>query len=257
MEIPEIKRISAADEVFKTLHGWIMSEKLKDGDKLPSQDDLAKQFGVSRNTLREAIYKLTVMGLLTPKQGVGTVVNIANPSSYLSALSDHLLLNPGSLREFLEARVFVERTIVSLAAVRVREKDLSAMENLLGLQVEAFQSDQVEAFIRYDSEFHMTLAKASDNYVLVKFLQSIQELLQKFISEVSCLPGAVDSAIRFHREILDGLIRRDRAKVEEKINAHLHDVARRIERCMNLDLGIDVIFENENMKKSGKFEITD
>ncbi len=112
MEFPGIKRTSAADEVFKILHEWIISRKLRSGDKLPSQDELAKQFAVSRNTLREAINKLTVMGLLTTKQGVGTVVNITTASNYMASLSNHLLLKPATVREFIEARGIVEQATV-------------------------------------------------------------------------------------------------------------------------------------------------
>ena len=68
-----IKRMSVAEEVLRILHEWIISGKVNPGDKLPSQDKLAEQFDVSRNTIREAIYKLTVMRLLTTKQGAGTV----------------------------------------------------------------------------------------------------------------------------------------------------------------------------------------
>ena len=94
MEVSAIKRTSAADEALKTLHDMIVSGRLKHGDRLPSQDRLAEQFGVSRNTIREAIYKLTVLGLLTPRQGVGTIVNISSPSGYIASLSDHLIFSP-------------------------------------------------------------------------------------------------------------------------------------------------------------------
>ena len=112
-----IKRTSAAEEAFKILHEWIISGKSKPGDKLPSQDKLAEQFNVSRNTIREAIYKLTVMGLLTTKQGFGTIVNICSPASYMASLSDHLLLHPTTVQKFIEARVIVEQATVRLAVL--------------------------------------------------------------------------------------------------------------------------------------------
>lgn len=242
MKVPQIRRTKAADEVFKTLHEWIMSKQLKQGDILPSQDELARQFGVSRNTLREAIYKLAVSGLLTPKQGIGTVVNITGPSSYMSALSDHLLLDHGTVKDFLEARFFVEKTVVRLAAARVSEAEIAAMETLLEQQLEAFRENDVEAFVELDSLFHMALARASGNKVFLKFLEAIQELLHKFIAEVSQLPGALESALRFHQEILNALRCRDGKKAENKISQHLHDVAVRIERCTKIDIGLEHIF---------------
>ena len=92
MEVPCIKRTSATDEAFKALHDMIGPGRLKHRDKLPSQDRLAEQFGVSRNTIREAINRLTMIGLLSAKQGVGTLINTSSPSGYIASLSGHFLL---------------------------------------------------------------------------------------------------------------------------------------------------------------------
>ena len=69
-----IKRSTTADKVFDVVHQWIVSGRLQEGDVLSSQDELSRQFEVSRNTLREAIFKLSALGLVQAKQGVGTVV---------------------------------------------------------------------------------------------------------------------------------------------------------------------------------------
>jgi GntR family transcriptional repressor for pyruvate dehydrogenase complex len=243
LKAQSIRRTSAADEVFKSLHEWIISGQLKPGDKLPAQEKLAEQFAVSRNTLREAIYKLTVMGFLMTRQGVGTVVNISNPASYMTALSDHLLLDRASVREFLEARFFVEKATVRLAVIRASPEDMTNMEHIIDEQVAAFHREDTEAFSKLDVEFHMALARASGNKVLLKFLETIWELLHKFIAEVSVLPGAIDHAIRFHRDILDLIVQRDMVKAERKIVQHLHDVVQTIERHMGVDLGADSLFD--------------
>ena len=80
MDIQAIHKMSTSDEVFRVLHDRIMSGELKPGDKLPPQNLLAEQLSVSRNTLREAIHKLTVMGLLAAKPGVGTSVELSSPA---------------------------------------------------------------------------------------------------------------------------------------------------------------------------------
>jgi GntR family transcriptional repressor for pyruvate dehydrogenase complex len=110
-----IQKSSTADKVFEELHSWIVSGKFKPGDVLPSQDALAKQLGVSRNTLREAIFRLSALGLLQAKQGVGTQVKPSTPSNYIGSLSDHFLLDSVTIGEFMEARLFAERTILKLA----------------------------------------------------------------------------------------------------------------------------------------------
>jgi len=241
--VPEVRPATIADQVFKTLHEWILSGKLKANDKLPSQDKLAEQFGVSRNTLREAIYKLKVMGLLTAKQGVGTIVNISSPSSYMVSLSDHLLLNPSTVREFIEARLVLEQATVRLAVMRITREGLVKFDDLISRQTRAFKEGDIDTFIKLDSEFHRELAQESGNAVLLKCLETVRELLQDFISEVSHLPGAINSAIRYHREILRYMQAKDKEKAEEKMREHLYDVTRRIEKNMKIDLNTKSLFE--------------
>jgi GntR family transcriptional repressor for pyruvate dehydrogenase complex len=238
-----IKRTSAAEEAFRILHEWIISGKSKPGDKLPSQDKLAKQFNVSRNTIREAIYKLTVMGLLTTKQGNGTIVNISSPTSYIASLSDHLLLHPTTVREFIEARVIVEQATVRLAVLRGSSEELEMLGDIIDQQAEAFKNNDPETFVQLDGKFHVELARMSGNSVLLKFLETVRELLHNFIAEVVRLPGSIESAVNYHRGILKTMRSRDSKEAEGKIVQHLYDVTRRIENNSNIDLGLQSLFE--------------
>ena len=125
MEKEKIERISVSEKILDILHSKIISGEFKPGDRMPSQDKLAEQYQVSRNTIREAINKLMVMGLVSSKQGVGTVVEPVSAASYMSSLESHLLLQPITVRDFIEARVAVEQIVVRLAALRATsiEKD--------------------------------------------------------------------------------------------------------------------------------------
>jgi GntR family transcriptional regulator, transcriptional repressor for pyruvate dehydrogenase complex len=230
MEISSIRRVSAADEAFKALHDMIMSGELKHGDKLPSQDKIAVQFGVSRNTIREAINKLTVMGLLTARQGVGTVINITSPSGYMASLSDHLLLQPTTVRDFLEARVIIEKATVRLAVMRADPIVVADLESNINKQRDALRKGNIKAFIELDIHFHITLAKSSGNQVLQQFLETVTELLGKFIKEVSLLPKATQHAFAFHKDILKCIRAGDAEGAERKVVEHLYDVAKNIEQ---------------------------
>ena len=249
MEFPGIKRLSASDEVFKTVHDWIVKKKLNPGDKLPSQDELAKQFKVSRNTLREAINKLTVMGLVSARQGVGTVVNITSAANYLSSLSDHLLMDKTTVTDFLEARMSVEMTTVKLAAIRAGKSDIDGLEQIFVKQAEAIRD--VTEFSRLDAKFHLELAKASKNRVLVKILETLWDLLNRFIGEVSQLPGAVENAFGFHRRILDCIISSNPQQAEREVLDHLLDVTQTIKRHLDVEFEADSILEfASNQKRS-------
>ncbi|MHC1724794.1 MAG: FadR/GntR family transcriptional regulator [Syntrophobacteraceae bacterium] len=242
MDVPPIKRTSAADEAFKTLHDMITSGKLKQGDKLPSQDRLAEQFGVSRNTIREAINRLTVIGLLRARQGVGTLINISSTSGYLASFSDQLLLQPSTVREFMEARVIIEVSTVRLAVMRADEEVLAELEEIVRKQKVAIRSGNVEEFIKQDVEFHFCLARASGNKVLLQFLGAVTDLMRRFIKEVSLLPRATRNALSFHREILKFIRARDADAAERKLIEHLADVVKNIEKSTGSELGASFYF---------------
>jgi DNA-binding FadR family transcriptional regulator len=242
-KFPSVKHSTVAEKIFKMLHGQILSGKLKPGERLPSQDKLARQLGVGRNTLREAIYKLMVMGLLTTRQGSGTVVNISSPSNYMSSLAEHLMFNPATIREFVEARLVVEQATVRLAVMRMTSDDLATLEALIDQQTEAFEMEDVDAFIKFDSEFHRQLARISGNAVLLKFLETVRDMLDDFVAGVSRLPGGIQSALKYHREIVQHMQMKEIQLAAETMRAHLYDVTKRIEKNMGIDLGTKSLFE--------------
>lgn len=241
MQVKPIKKVSTASKVFETLYELIVSGQFKRGQKLPSQEELARQFGVSRNTLREAMNKLYAMGLLSSHQGIGTVVESSNPEKYLSALSGQFLLDALSVREFVEARICIERTSARLAVARAGQPDIQRLSEILDNQKLAFENGDAEEFARLDAAFHMGLTQLSGNRVLMKFLQTIQDMLHRFIGEVVQLPGAVSDAMRFHRRVTAAIAAQDADLAEREIVAHLFDVVRRIESNLKIDLDLETM----------------
>jgi DNA-binding FadR family transcriptional regulator len=236
MSVSPIQKASATTKVSKALYDMIATGQFQRGQRLPSQDQLAKQFGVSRNTLREAINQLAAMGLLSSQQGVGTLVVPPTPDGYLSRLSGHLLLDPLSVREFIEARICIERNAVRLAVARARPQDVDRLRHILEKQDKAFKQARVAEFTRHDAAFHLELTRICGNRVLLKFLETIQDMLQRFIGEVAQLPGAMESALEFHARVTEALEGKDADRAEEEMVLHLFDVVRRIEANLKIDL---------------------
>ena len=255
MKVEPIRRSSAASKVFGSLYEMIVSGQFQPGEILPSQDEMAKQLGVSRNTLREAIHKLSAMGLLTAKQGVGTAVESPSPASYLTPLEGHLRLDSMSVREFIEARACLERTIVSLSVARAKRKDIQNLKAILELQKQALQKGDQAECVRQDVAFHMELGRVGGNRVLGKMLQTIWGMLHAFISEVAQLPGALENALRFHRDIVTAVSAKNCDQAEEIMLRHILDVVRRIEKNLKVDLkthslfGLDVILSKRALSK--------
>jgi GntR family transcriptional repressor for pyruvate dehydrogenase complex len=236
MNLRPIKKTSTTTKVFETLHEMIATGQFRRGEKLPPQDALARQLGVSRNTLREAVNQLSTMGLLVSRQGVGTVVEPPSPGGYLSGLSGQFLLDPLSVREFIEARICIERAMVRLAVARAQPKDLGEVRSILQEQHEALRRADGAEFTRHDTAFHFKLAEMSGNRVLRKFLETIQDMLQRFIGEVSQLPGAIEEAYAYHTRVSGAIAAENADLAEKEIVRHLFDVVRRIESNLKIDL---------------------
>ena len=234
-----IKRSTTADKVFDILHQWIASGRLQEGEVLPSQDELSRRFEVSRNTLREAIFKLSALGLVQAKQGVGTVVQSRSSANYLSGLQDHLLMDRISMREFLEARVSIETTIVRLAVARASQEDIDRLDKILDRQREAIKAGDEVEFVKHDVAFHGELGHACGNRVMLKISQTVYNLLRSYITTVAGAPGNIEQAYRYHRQILAAIKNRDAQAAENDMVSHLQETVRRFQEAMDVDLQMD------------------
>ncbi len=234
-----IERSTTADKVFDILHQWIASGRLQEGDVLPSQDELSRQFEVSRNTLREAIFKLSALGLVQAKQGVGTVVQSRSSANYLSGLQDHLLMDRISMREFLEARVSIETAIVRLAVDRAKQEDIDRLDEIIARQREAMEAEDEVEFVKYDVAFHGELGHACGNRVMLKISQTLYNLLRSFITKVAGAPGNIEQAFRYHRQILEAIKTRDAQAAERSMVGHLQETVNRFQEAMDVDLQMD------------------
>ena len=103
-----IKRELLSTVAIKEIQNLISTGKFKPGEKLPSQDELAAELGVSRTALREALKQLALMGVVDIEQGKGTFISTSQPSALLKSLSPTILMDQATTFELLEARFYIE-----------------------------------------------------------------------------------------------------------------------------------------------------
>ena len=244
MKKERIKRVSLSEEIFNILHKKIISGEFKPGDNLPSQDKLADQYSVSRNTIREAINRLMVMGLVSSKQGIGTVVEPISAGSYMASLSSHLMLHPITVRDFIEARVAVEQMTVRLAAIRATPIERERLKEIMSQMKIYYRDKDVAAFSEWSSRFHIEMARMSGNSVLLKFLETIWDFLRNFISEMSKISDSMENTMKYHSEIYQAVITGDGDLAQEAMHRHLINIIERINKNSNFEIVEKSLFKD-------------
>ena len=172
-----LRRESLSKQVSDQLEAMISSGKYNIGDKIPTEPELVAMFEVSRNTIREAIQSLTWAGLLSVKQGDGTYVCATN--RFHANMEQKY--QEVSLEDIKEARNSIEITIVNLAAKRRTLEDIKTMEDML-FKRKALTTD-IKENTKADLDFHISIAHACHNKILIDMYISISSYMENQIEE--------------------------------------------------------------------------
>jgi len=220
----QIKRRNVSDEIAEVLQRKILEMNLKEGDKLPSHEELTQQLGVSKASLREGLQKLSAMGVIEIKQGFGTIVALPQISNYLKILSPRLITTGSTLSDLFEARKYIEAATVANAIAKGDEEDTNDLQALISEMERAFHEGDTESFLRKDVEFHNRIAKAGKNRVLLEILNVINELLYFQENLTHRVPGANERAYGFHKRIFRAIKEKDLQKAHSLMAEHIEDV---------------------------------
>ncbi|WMN18596.1 GntR family transcriptional regulator [Pseudomonas piscis] len=182
MGFDQIRQRRLSDDIVERLEAMILEGTLKAGERLPAERALAEQFGVSRPSLREAIQKLTAKGLLMSRQGGGNYVVEALGSTFSDPLLHLLENNPEAQRDLLEFRHTLEASCAYYAALRAtsvdRERLTQAFEELQDCYAHANDDSRSQEGAA-DARFHLAIAEASHNAVLLHTIRGLFDLLKR------------------------------------------------------------------------------
>ena len=203
-----IKRESLADAVVNKLQHQIASNHYKIGERLPSEPELMQQFGVGRSTIREAIRILANKGLIRVQQGVGTFVELQQNS----VEPFHQSLSRAEGDDVNEVRQLLELKIAEKAALNRTQEDIDVMTGYLQKRHEAALQNRPEECIEADIQFHIRLAMASKNEVLVDLYRIIANKMKKSFMEVFITTETLLSKQTMHTSLLQSVADRDPKK---------------------------------------------
>lgn len=227
MNFKRIKTKKIYEEVAEAIFDMIKTGALKPGDKLDSVQQLAEKFQVGRAAIREALTALKAMGLIELKHGEGTYVREFDPTVLTFPLSVAVLMNKEDIWHLLEVRKLLEAGAASLAAHKRTEQDLNAMEQALHEMQEGIGNDELGE--KADLAFHMAIAVASHNPILVSLMNSVSEMLIETMRETRRIwlfskQTTTEKLLQEHTNIFEAIQEKNAEAARERMLQHLTNV---------------------------------
>lgn len=212
-------------EIVDQIQQQILSGALKPGDQIPAERDLAERFGVSRTAVREAIKSLTEKGLIEVFVGRGTFVANLSPDRVVESMTMLLRNERDTVANLQEARELLEVPTARLAAARRTDAHVARLRAISAeLEQERSLSPRL---IDGDTEFHVEVARATGNPVLVLLSQTIVELLRAERLGLDDSDGVLPTAFASHRAIVDAIADSDGDRAAQAMSDHLEHVSQR------------------------------
>jgi GntR family transcriptional regulator, transcriptional repressor for pyruvate dehydrogenase complex len=229
VQFTPVRPTRASTEVITQVREAIFSGRYHPGDRLPTERDMARQFGVSRVTVRDALRALEAAGLVEVRVGGHGGPYVAEPdvSKLTETLGTHVQLRGTSFMEMAEARLALELMAAELAATRITDEELERMREL------------VEAPTRPEPEtagglldFHRMVVAAAHNSALLDMWTACRTLIQQPFDILHALrPATAQAAHRSHRELYRALAAHEPEKAVKVMREHLSDFADRTQRA--------------------------
>ena len=227
------KTVKLGDQLHEQILDWIISGTLKEGDKIPSENELCKSFQVSRPIVREAIIKLQAEELVVTKKGIGTFVlhsPLKDLSRFATAHDIAIILQSHEVRFALEGEA------ASLAAARRSAYQLSVIKDAQQAMREDFEASNLS--VQPDFDFHLGIARATNNEIFVQLLEDLhiglkktmaiaQELSRESVrSKIS--PNRNNEVLEEHQRIVDAIELQDEESARLAMRYHIAKIKQRI-----------------------------
>ena len=223
--VARVVKKKLSDSVLEEIISMFDRGELKEGDKLPNQNELAAQLGVSRASLRESLHTLSITGVLEQRPGFGTVVRGRLPHNFSDFLSLPLISDAKETIELVQARRFIEVANVELAVENATEEEVAELGRLYQAMAAAVRVGDQPAYVLKDAEFHHLLAKATGNRFMVHLFLTIRRIMEQFITEsFSALPKMLDRSLGDHKRIYEAIRQRDRSLAIKEMTRHMANI---------------------------------
>ena len=216
-----VRRNKVYEEVARQIERLIL-KKLKPGDKLPAERELAEVLKVSRGSIRDAIRSLELLGLVEARQGTGTIVREIGGDASANPFAGVLKRRQEAVWELLDFRKMLEPPLAARAATHASPEEIAELGSILKRQEE--KQKQGKTAVSEDAEFHYNVALASGNTVVLKVIDIIMDLLRETRTRSLQVEGRAQKSFEGHRRILASIQHHDSDAAKSAMLRHIEDV---------------------------------
>src|ERR1700685_2172087 len=211
------------EQIVQQIEESILKGSLKAGDQLPAERELAMRFGVSRTAVREAVKALREKGLVEAYSGRGTFITDGTSQAVRQSFDLMVKIGqPEGSTDLAEVRRLLEPEIAALAAERAQESDRATLREAVAVMDRSLKD--ADAYIEADLDFHLALAEAAANPLILSLIDSIVGLLREQRLRIFQVEGGPQRGQIHHKRILEGMEKRDAKMARDAMKAHLEQV---------------------------------
>jgi len=220
-----LKKVNTVDAIIEAMLNKIKAGEYNPGERIPSEKVLAKEFQVSRTSLREAFKKLELMGTITIRQGDGTYLNENSHDNSRDKIIETWLrssftIGDNNLMDYLEAREMIEIKAAGLAAKRVTPEDIEKISHILSA-LSALDTSDISQYSKLDFEFHQAVIYAAHNTFISKLWDLLSPLIAEQQARSNYITGVTSNASQTHKLLFDAIVNKKSKNAEKIMAEHL------------------------------------
>ncbi|NLK40022.1 MAG: FadR family transcriptional regulator [Clostridiales bacterium] len=231
-----VKRVSLTDNAINEIKKYLLSGKIKPGDKIMTEKELSEHLNVGRSTVREALRTLKAIGYIDIIPGRGAFAVITSEEENVLLRSKAITWIKGNeieLKEYQELRMCIEPFAAKLATKNITDNDIGELKKILDRFEKAFDSENYTDLALYDELFHSTIIKASKNRLLHNIFKQTVTVFKQYSAKSFLVIESVKHTHGEHKAIYEALKSRDSDGAEQTMIAHLLSTIRHMEDIVN------------------------
>lgn len=225
------------DQIQEVIKQYILDNHLQEGDKLPSENSLSQQLGVSRNSVREAVQSLASLGIIDVRRGSGLYVKGFTLKPLIDNLSYSVLFELRELENLLQVREVLEYGMIPLALPYLTGERLVILDSIVAEMT--VLAERGQPLVEQDRRFHLEMFRPVGNHILLQLQDIFWSTLRKALNYVNIADGNPVRTALLHGAVVDAARTGDPELVRQALNHHYDDIKVRLRRMKAVRDSVD------------------